>query len=103
MLSQTYLDNCVVYFNNEKCRLAFGHYDNTQNISIFLMTEEDEVYLKATTIVPDLQLSSSEVMIKDYSENFGVDVALQNAGVIGKRLRYGPHPVFELLKKPPGF
>lgn len=99
------LKNCVVDFRGEKLTVWFSRYMNPKNIVILFKDEMEQLYGKATTNLHDVQLPDSEVLIKTWSENEGVEKVLQEAGIIGKKLREIPSGyvrvgVYELLRKP---
>jgi hypothetical protein len=74
---------------------AFG------GIRISLENKGGELWAVATSYVRGLELGASEVAIKTYSENEGIDKALMDAGVISERIRMeGSWPIHRLLKIP---
>ena len=73
-----------VIFNNVSLDVVFGRYLN-ERIAIMLVDNSDvvpEVYAYATVNIPEVELNSNEVIIKDYSENKGILDALITAGII---------------------
>jgi hypothetical protein len=99
------LEGLSITMLGEKCFFAFGRYTVTENIRIDIVTEGGELMLHATVNHPDYKIDDSYVMIKDYSENTGIDKKLQAVGLIGDPVEHikVPYALFELLKKPEGF
>ncbi|AWP23471.1 hypothetical protein C4901_09115 [Acidiferrobacter sp. SPIII_3] len=84
-------------------RVLFSRYRDNQRTTIHLSDiETGEPYATATVNIPELPLKSTEVFVKDYSENEGVLEALERAGIVrhtGRRIRCGfvEVPICELL------
>ena len=67
-----------------RCFLEFGHYPNG-NLAISLVDViHSSPVAKATVNFEGVKLANNEVCIKDYSENAGMLMALQAAGVIDR-------------------
>jgi len=66
----------------EKLAPMFEKYLSTDRTAITLITEEGEQWCTASVNVPDIPLEKDEVVIKNYSENEGIQEALINAGYI---------------------
>jgi hypothetical protein len=96
------LPNVIIEMDDVKCYLEYGRYADPPNIFIRLMTcEDDEVYLKATTNGP-YELNDDEVLIKNWTENRGIEAILVAAGVLGTLKSDNPYPLYVLKKKPVG-
>lgn len=95
----------IVHFLERQCLLQLGRYDNGR-LAIQLNTVDGEPVVTATINVPAMPLTETQVLIKDYGENQGVLVALEDAGVVrstGVRCRIGHVEVnvCQLLISPP--
>lgn len=97
-----------VKFKQWECDVGFGTYVET-NGTYLLLKQEGEVITKATVCIPEANLNSEEVAIKDYAENQGVLYGLIAAGIIAKphrffTMQYPDHnlevPICNLLVKP---
>lgn len=92
-----------VMFRGIQLHVSFHHYDANHRTAICLEDiETGEPYGMATVNIPDIPLKSTEVLIKDYSENAGMFEALERAGIVrysGRCVRSGfvEIPVCELL------
>lgn len=72
-----------VKFKKWDCIVERCQYNNGR-IALELIHEKDgDSVAVATVNVPEIELPEDEVLIKDYSENSGMVLALQNAGIIG--------------------
>lgn len=88
-----------VKFLGLDCTIEKSRYDNGR-LALSLVDEEGPV-ATCTVNMPDVPLGRNEVCIKDWSENEGMALALEAAGVIkstGKTVRSGfvEIPVCEL-------
>ena len=98
-----------VKFHKWNCTLRFVRYDVNDQICIQLFDADDRMFVAtATTNVLDAELSSDEVVIKDYSENEGMYNALLDAGIINPsnrnvRTGYTECPVCSLRMLPEKF
>ena len=72
----------TINFKGEELQLSMEEYTNG-NKAIELLTMENEPYMVAT-INLGFEIPSNHVIIKDYSENEGIEDALREQGVIGK-------------------
>lgn len=87
------------------CYLSFGKYSNDR-IGFELLDEEDAGCVAIATInMPEVNVKSDEVIIKDYSENDGMLDILVEAGVVSEPLRFVASgfisaPVCKLLVTP---
>ena len=92
-----------VLFRGTPLQVSFRRYSNNHRTAICLEDiETGEPYGTATVNIPDIPLKSSEVLIKNYSENAGMFEALERAGIVryaGRCVRSGfvEIPVCELL------
>ncbi len=83
-------DNTVTFLNT-RCRLQFSRYANGR-LAIQLHDDRGEPFATATINVPTMPLAEDQVLIKDYGENEGLLMALEEAGVVrttGVRCRLG--------------
>ena len=72
----------TVIFSGYTCDVQFSHYhDNNLRISLVDLVDGSPV-ATATTNIEGVKLASDEVCIKDYSENTGMLMALQAAGIV---------------------
>jgi hypothetical protein len=81
----------TVTFLNTRCRLQFSRYANGR-LAIQLHDDRGEPFATATINVPTMPLAEDQVLIKDYGENEGLLMALEEAGVVrttGVRCRLG--------------
>lgn len=78
----------VKWCGNDNLVPVFDEYMHGGGLKISLVSADGEAYGVATTNVPGIHLAPDEVILKTYSENEGIDKALQTAGVIGPRIRY---------------
>ena len=81
----------TVTFLNTRCRLQFSRYANGR-LAIQLHNDRGEPFATATINVPTMPLAEDQVLIKDYGENEGLLMALEEAGVVrttGVRCRLG--------------
>ena len=79
-----------VKFKEWNCIAVKAEYMNGRAALELVEDGTGESILMATVNVPEIHLLEGEVLIKDYSENKGVLLALQNAGVIGEALQEIP-------------
>ena len=74
--------NPTVIFSGYTCSVQFSRYhDNNLAISLVDVIHSSPV-AKATVNIEGVKLASNEVCIKDYSENAGMIMALQAAGIV---------------------
>lgn len=76
-----------VKFMSWECKLLFGKYGNGRTAIQLMQVGTGEPIAVATVNIPDAYLDTDEVIIKDYSENVGMEKCLRDAGVIGEQLR----------------
>lgn len=75
-------DGCI-RFKEWICEIQFGRYHGNDRIAIELICHNSgEPIAIATVNVPNIPIKENEVIIKDYSENQGMFVALFNAGIV---------------------
>ena len=70
-----------VMFAGEECTIKWYRYTHGGSIAMQLWCSEGPM-CRATVNIPNLRLAPDEVVIKDYSENHGVQEALIKAGII---------------------
>ena len=74
--------NPTVIFSGYTCSVQFSRYhDNNLHISLIDIVDGCPV-ATATVNIEGVKLASNEVCIKDYSENAGMLMALQTAGIV---------------------
>ena len=72
----------TVLFSGYTCSVQFSRYhDDNLHISLVDLVDGSPV-ATATTNIEGVKLASDEVCIKDYSENTGMLMALQAAGIV---------------------
>lgn len=71
-----------VDFNGRTCRLSFGRYGNHRPALSLVDPTTGEREATCTVNIPELELASDEILVKDYSENSGMLKALESAGVV---------------------
>lgn len=75
-------DGCI-QFKDWICELQFGKYQQNNKTAIILIEHgTGEPIATATVNIPEILLGKNEVIIKDYSENEGMFLALFNAGIV---------------------
>ena len=77
-----------VQFKQWNCLLDIRHYENNRTALLLIDAEDHSPVATATVNLPDVELKSNEVIIKDYSENEGMLAALIAAGIVGKPIWY---------------
>jgi len=111
----------TVNFHQWECQIMFDTYkDALGRIAIILINakplEEDgytmepgtEVIAIATVNIPEIPIGENQVIIKNYSENEGIDKILREAGIISEttmwvRSGWVSVPVCNLLVDPKTF
>jgi hypothetical protein len=81
----------TVSLNGQTFGLSFRRYADNGRVVIDLVDDEG-VYARATSNLPEVTLAPDEVIIKDWSENAGMTEALVAAGVVedtGRRVNAG--------------
>ena len=81
----------VVQFKGENL-IAFQTTYSDGNTALVLEDQNKDPFLTASINIPELEIDTQFVAIKDYSENEGILDALQKAGIIS--------PVIETIKFP---
>lgn len=81
----------IVQFKDENL-IAFQSTYSDGNTAIVLEDQNKDPFMTASINVPELEMDSQFVAIKDYSENEGILNALQKAGIIS--------PVIDSIKFP---
>ena len=72
-----------VKFQGWNCNVLFNKYHEGKGYRIDLIDADDGTPVAVATLnVPDIELESDEVIIKDYSENKGMHDALIKYGII---------------------
>lgn len=94
-----------VTFHGAECDVYMSHYADSFNNAIVLQ-ENGEPFCIVSVNPWGINLDSSEVAIKNYSGQEGIEAALNEAGIIGDYLYSIPSgfvqlPVFELLLENP--
>lgn len=84
-----------------KSKAYLGQYPNERTAVIFIDEHNDDEIV-ATVNLPDVQLGTDEVIIKDYSENTGMYEAMLKRGYISPEIRrvesgFVDMPVVKLL------
>ena len=87
-----------------RCDVYLTKYHNEQHALQLIEKSTGQAWATASVCLPSAKIWEDEVFIKDYSENEGMILSLQQANIIGKEPR-GFHPsghvqipVFELLR-----
>lgn len=76
-------DGRSVQFGDWDCVVSKDAYSNGGRIALLLEDAEDGSRIATATLnIPDVPLADNEVLIKDYSENAGMLVALIEAGIV---------------------
>lgn len=73
----------TIRFKVWECSINFKQYSNKRTALELVDYITNELIAVATVNIPDVPLESDEVIIKNYSENEGMDTVLINAGIIG--------------------
>ena len=77
----------TVIFSGYTCSVQFSHYHDN-NLAIILVDIVDGGPVATATVnIEGVKLASNEVCIKDYSENTGMLMALQAAGIVGRMVK----------------
>lgn len=82
-----------IKFKQWLCDVQLGQYSNGRlAISLVSAVQNDDIFLgepiaTATVNVPDIDIVPSEVILKNYSENSGMLEVLQQAGLVGYKVR----------------
>ena len=74
----------IVHFKHWTCNVVKRYYSNGR-IALQLIQDGEPIAV-ATVNLPDIKLKKDEAIIKDYSENEGMLMALKNAGLIKKEI-----------------
>jgi len=83
------LKDITVKFNNWNCKIVRHTYrDEDQNALALVDCNDGSPIATATVCIPGTPLESDEVIIKDYSENAGMLVALIASKAIGEPIRF---------------
>jgi len=77
----------IINFLAEDCILSFGVYGNGRPAIQLIVKSTGEPMATATVNLPQEELLSGQVIIKNYSENEGVYEAMVKAGVISESFR----------------
>ena len=100
-----------VNFHGRPRSIRWARYEQGNGMALVLMDPGGETYAKATVSLvgsqPHVELAPDEVVIKDYSENAGMLLALEDANVVqrtGRTIRSGfvELPIVRLLPLPDG-
>ena len=92
-------------YKGRDCIVETSRYVDNDRLAIMLYDyETHEMIAKSTVNVPEEELNKDEVVIKNYSENEGMLVALRNAGIVEGvvreiRLGFVTTPVCKLNSK----
>jgi hypothetical protein len=76
----------MVQFKKWSCVLKVGRYSNKRIALELVSTEDGSPVAKATVNIPEVKLKPYMTIIKDYSENEGMFLALKKAGVIRSKI-----------------
>jgi hypothetical protein len=76
----------IIKFKGSDYFLELALYANGRT-AIRLYTDIGELYMVATTNMPDVKLDDDEVIIKNYSENTGILDALISSCIISEPVR----------------
>lgn len=96
-----------IYYDNLELSVSFEKYLNNNRKAIILYDYNSdlpgEIYTKATLNLPYVNLNDDEVVIKNYSENVGLDDALIENNLTedtGKtvEINYITVPIHKILK-----
>lgn len=95
-----------IKFKQWDCILEFLKYSNGRTALQLTDKHTGEPVAVCTSNLPNENLKTDQVVIKDYSENSGMLETLFAAGVVGPALRYTQSgfvrmPICKLLIKPP--
>jgi len=77
-----------VLFLGEQCEVEIGRYQVGTLPYVALYCESGELMTMATVNIPGANIPDGCVLVKDYSENTGMLVALQEAGIVGSPVAY---------------
>lgn len=89
-------------FTDNEVTLSWGRYTNGRKALGLIDVEDGSPVMVATVNIPMADLSETETIIKDYSENEGVLKFLQENGIVGPVKREIPTgfvrcPVVDIL------
>lgn len=78
----------TIMFKNWECDIVISRYANNGRTALELRDHNThEQITKATTNITNYPLEADEVIIKNYSENEGMLIALQAHNIVGPVLR----------------
>lgn len=78
----------IVRFKQWSCTPKFARYSNDRVAIQLLDSYDHELVTTVTVNMPDVPLRPDEVIIKNYSENEGMQKAMELAGLISEPIRY---------------
>ena len=92
----------VIRFKDWDCILRYGQYGNKRTAIELIDTHDGESVAVATVNIVNADINDDEIIIKDYSENEGMQKILMDAGIISTPVRIIPTgyvvvPVCKLL------
>jgi hypothetical protein len=76
-----------VKFKNWTCNANIMRYCNKRTAIILTDAEDGSSIATATVNIPEEEIESDEIIVKDYSENQGMLQALIDAGIVIKVVR----------------
>jgi len=77
-----------VQFKSWHCNVTYAKYGNGRLAIVLVDSTTHQTIAKATLNLPDEELASDEVAIKDYAENETMLEALMDAGIISQPIRH---------------
>lgn len=81
----------TIKFKNWNCILRFAYYGNGRTaIRLLEATTKEPIAVATTNLFDYNDLQENEIIIKDWSENEGVQETLEKAGIISAVKRYVP-------------
>jgi hypothetical protein len=79
------IEHTSPYYNiTYKLSVSLSEYSNGQNAILLYDTADGFPYATASVSLPNYEMDSDEVAIKNYSENEGILESLITAGIISK-------------------
>ena len=72
----------LLRFQDIPCEVQKGTYDNGRPALILVHADDRDPVAKATVNLPEEDLGTDEVLVKDYAENEGMLQTLTEAGIV---------------------
>lgn len=93
----------TIKFKDWVCTIDYGYYSNGRTSILLLDETTFEPICKATVNIPEEDIKTDEVIIKDCHENEGILDALKAVGIVSAPIRfveagYNTYPVCILLR-----